>query len=48
MLQTYVILSHLCLDPVTGTLNVLDGELDLIRGRDVLPSVEEGLLFHIS
>jgi hypothetical protein len=46
MERTYVILRHLGAYPVAGALNVLDGVLDLVRRRDVLPRVQEGFLLH--
>ena len=43
-----IVLSHLGLNAVTGALHVLDGVLDLVSGGNVLPSVQEGLLLHVS
>jgi len=43
-----VVVIHLCLDAITGAFHVLDGELDLVGGGDVLPCVEESFLFHIT
>ena len=44
----YIILSHLCLDTITCALNILNSVLNLICCWDVLPSVEERFLFHVS
>ena len=46
--KTYIVLSHFRADPVTGALNALDGVLDLVGRRDVLPRVQECLLLHRS
>ena len=43
-----IVLSHLGLNAVTGAFHVLDGVLDLVSGGNVLPSVQEGLLLHVS
>ena len=44
--RTYVVLRHFRADAIAGALHPLDGVLDLVGRRDVLPRVQEGFLLH--
>ena len=46
--RTHVVLRHFRADAIAGALHPLDGVLDLVGRRDVLPRVQECLLLHRS